>query len=88
VLVHWPSSEILTVLFGVYQVFVAFASVADTCLRGHVGSELGYDFELLVRVEDSVAAIVDQDSDFIPLLLALKELCAQVRAKVNRTQIM
>jgi hypothetical protein len=83
VLTHWPSAEILTVLFGVYKVYVAFASVASHSLGSMQEAESKDDLELLVRVKDTVAFIVKQDRDFLPLLQALEDVCSQMLAKIN-----
>ena len=78
VLAKWPSSEILTVLFGVYQIYVACDWICEDVLQNpQDGFE---DIHLLSRIGDAVAVVAEQDADVSILAGALHDTIARVSA--------
>lgn len=83
VLANWPSSEILTVLFGVYKAHTACESVASEILSGDAGSMQLDDVMLLERMEGAISTVARQDNDFLPLLQGLRDMFALVKEKMR-----
>lgn len=77
-----PCPDTMCVVFGTYQGYVACACVASAVMRGE-GGEGVEDVELLERVTAAAAPISKEEAGFEPLIIALREICVQLRKRLD-----
>ncbi|KAF6821986.1 fungal specific transcription factor [Colletotrichum musicola] len=80
VLARNPFPETISVLFGMYRLYVAYACLVGSVMRGTGVPE---DVPLLERVGEAMALASRGERDFVPLVRAIQSLVVEVKRKAG-----